>query len=390
MIPPASDRASQPDLPAISTRQSLPFLTPAAERIAGRLKATPTDFQVEEIPAYTPCGTGEHLYLWVEKEDVSAEELTRHVARSLQLPASEIGVAGLKDRRALTRQYISVPARCEGRVDAVGTDRIRVLSRERHGNKLRTGHLRGNRFSIVVRGARPGSLERAEMIAGRLVDRGFPNYFGAQRYGRDGSTLALGWELLKGTRRPRQIPAARRRFLLRLALSAVQSSLFDEALAARLTDGLLHRVLQGDVMQVAASRGVFVVEDAAAEQRRFDEHETVVTGPMFGPKMIEPAGEVAEREAAILAARGVDRAAFGTFHKLTSGTRRPYVVLPGEFSIAEEPEGLRFRFTLPPGVYATTLLREFLLDSSPEGEDDAAADGGAVSDDGTVADDGAA
>jgi len=384
MSSPAFDRASQPDIPAIATRRPLPLLTPAAERIAGRLKATPTDFQVEEIPAYTPCGTGEHLYLWIEKEDVSAEELTRHVARSLQVPASEIGAAGLKDRRALTRQYVSVPARCESRIDSVGTERIRVLSSARHGNKLRTGHLRGNRFSILVRGAPPGGLERAESIAGRLVDRGFPNYFGAQRYGRDGSTLALGWDLLKGTRRPRHIPAARRRFLLRLALSAVQSSLFDEALAARLADGLLHRVLTGDVMQVAASRGVFVVDDAAAEQRRFDEHETVITGPMFGPKMIEPAGEVAEREAAILAARGVDRAAFGSFHKLTSGTRRPYVVRPEEFSIAEEPEGLRFRFTLPPGVYATTLLREFLLDSLPEEEDGATQEGNAAADDGAA------
>src|SRR5580692_3991197 len=115
---------------------SLPFLTADLPGTGGTLKQEPEDFVVEEIPAYEPCGEGEHLFLWMEKQDVSGEELLRHVARRLGISSGDIGMAGIKDRRAITRQWISVPVRCEPLAAQIETERIKVLTSARHGNKL--------------------------------------------------------------------------------------------------------------------------------------------------------------------------------------------------------------------------------------------------------------
>src|SRR5262249_41042307 len=134
----------------------------------------------------------------------------------------------------------------------------------------------------------------------------------------------------------------------------------NDVLAERVSDGLLSTVLPGDVMQVTASGGPFVVTDADTEQRRFETRETVLSGPMFGPHMKQPMGEPATREAPLLPRWGLALDAFSRYSKLTAGTRRAVVIWPGDLRVTCEQDGLRFKFTLPSGVYATTLLREFL------------------------------
>lgn len=342
----------------------LPRRCDAFPLLTGRLKAEPEDFVVEEIPAYPLSGDGEHLFLWIEKRDVPAEQLVRHVARQLNMPARDIGVAGMKDRRAVTRQWLSVPAKLQERVSFIDTDRIRVLRSERHNNKLRTGHLRGNRFEIVLRDVRtpdgtPPSENSVAEVASVIAARGFPNYFGDQRFGHAGETLQLGLDLLSRRKSKRDIPYARRRFLFRLALSAVQSDLFNQALATRLEEHLIDTVLNGDVMEVVATGGKFLVEDAKVEQSRFDAYETVTTGPLFGPKMRQPTGDPALREAAILEQAGLTADAFVGFGDELSGTRRPYLIRPHDLHAVVEEDTLRLQFTLPSGVYATTLLQEW-------------------------------
>jgi tRNA pseudouridine13 synthase len=333
------------------------------------LRVEPEDFFVEEVPAYEPTGSGEHLFLWLEKRNLSADRLIRHVARCLDLPSREVGCAGLKDTRAVTRQYLSVPASCEPKLTGIDSDRVQLLAARHHGNKLRTGHLRGNRFEIRIREPEAGALERARAILAILHQKGVPNYFGPQRFGRDGETGAIGMALLRGERHPAfaRVDRGRRGFLRRLGLSAAQSLLFNECLARRLRDGLLHQLLAGDVCQVCASHGPFLVEDVAREQARFDAREIVPAGPLFGPRMRAAQGEVAQREEEVVREAGLDTTQFAGHGKLLRGARRAYLTWP-ELEVAPEGEDLRVRFTLDRGSYATVVLDEITKAADGESE----------------------
>jgi tRNA pseudouridine13 synthase len=338
---------------------SLPWITGNLPGIGGMSKDRAEDFSVQEIPAYPPEETGDFLFLLVEKTGLSAEQLVSHLARCLNIAHQDVGTAGMKDRQAVTRQMVSVPVRCRPLVESFQHEQIRILEIHRHRHKLRTGHLKGNRFSILLRNVGTNALDQALAIGSEIAKSGVPNFFGEQRFGRDAETLKLGLELLQGTKSPGAIPRARRKFLLRLALSAVQSALFNKALIERMHDRLVHQVIAGDVMQVVASGGPFVVDDAICDQARFDAREIVISGPLFGPKMKQPAGEVAAREARLLADSGIPLEAFDRFSNLTPGTRRPYLIWPDNMRISGEPEGIRLEFTLASGCYATVVLREF-------------------------------
>jgi tRNA pseudouridine13 synthase len=344
---------------------SPPMLTGDLPGLGGRIKMEPEDFDVEEIPAYAPSGAGDFLYLWIEKRDMGAEFFVRQVARRLDIPAGEIGTAGLKDRRAVTRQMVSVPAVAEPRLAQLDGDGIRVLSVGRHANKLRTGHLHGNRFRVLIRDARsdPAALDA---ILARVRLHGLPNWYGPQRFGRDGETLQIGLALLRGEKPVRPVRSA---FLRKLVLSAAQSGLFNHYLSRRLADGLLRTVLPGDVMAKVPFGGMFVAEQVEREQARFDARETVTAGPIFGRKTFAAAQQAATREAETLAALGLARASFGGFGKLLQGTRRHNLIYLDDLAAVWEPPGLRLTFTLPAGSYATVLLREIIkTELSDEGE----------------------
>jgi tRNA pseudouridine13 synthase len=332
-----------------------PLLTADLPGIGGRIKEQVDDFQVEEIPAYPPCGKGEFLYLWIEKRDMGAEFFTRQVARRLDIPASEVGTAGLKDRRAVTTQMVSVPASAEPNLARLEGDGIRVLNVSRHSNKLRAGHLHGNRFRVLVRGA--DATRDSGAIMARLKESGLPNFYGPQRFGRDGETLTLGWQMIRGESVPRH---ARSPFLRKLALSSVQSALFNSYLAQRLADGLLRTVLAGDIMAKYPFGGMFEAEDAVREQARFDAREVVTAGPIFGRKMFPARAEAAAREEHVLAAHGLTREAFLGFGKLFEGTRRHNLVYVDDLALEKVDEGIWFSFSLPAGSYATVLLSEFM------------------------------
>lgn len=342
---------------------SPPLLTADLPGTGGRIKESPEDFEVEEIPAYEPCGSGGFLYLWIEKRGMGAEYFARQLARRLGIAAGDVGTAGLKDRHAVTRQMVSVPEHVEDRLDAVNGDGVQLLKVSRHGNKLRPGHLHGNRFRVLVRGVEAGAADRLAPLLDRLRAKGLPNYYGPQRFGRDGETVLLGLDLLHGKKRER------RSFLRKLALSAVQSALFNHYLGQRLADGLLRRVLTGDVMARWPFGGLFVAEDRDREQARLDARAIVPAGPIFGRKTFAARGEAAEREAAVLTGAGLSAAAFSGFGKLLQGTRRQNFIYLDDITAAAEPDGVRLSFTLPAGSYATVLLREITKNEAAAGDE---------------------
>jgi tRNA pseudouridine13 synthase len=343
---------------------SPPLLTAELPGVGGRIRVRPEDFEVEEVPSYEPCGSGDHLFLWVEKRGMAPEHFARTIAQRLGISPGAVGTAGLKDRHAITRQWVSVPKECEPNVGKLDGDGIRVLKTGRHTNKLKPGHLRGNRFRLLVRDA--DRSVNVDTIHDRIRTQGLPNFYGPQRFGRDGSTVDLGLQCLAG-KAPRRI----RPFLFRFALSAVQSLLFNDYLARRLRDGLFRTVLPGDVMAKWPVGGMFVAKDVAAEQARFDAKETITAGPMFGKKTYPAEGVAVEREAAVLRDNGMSPASFAGFGKLVLGTRRHNLVYLDDLAAAWEPDGLRLSFTLPAGSYATVLLAEVM--KTPIA-DDAAAD----------------
>lgn len=344
-------------------------LTDELPGTGGALKTVPDDFIVEEIPAYPPSGEGYHLFLTVEKRGISTQEMLRRIARALDLPTTALGAAGQKDQQAVTRQVVSVPL---GDIDPVRAANLvledergngaRVLSAARHRHKLRTGHLRGNRFLITLRGVHPDAEARARAILDRLAASWLPNYFGEQRFGRGAENLARGRALLRGELRERD------RFKRRFLLSAYQAALYNHFLALRMTEGTLHRVISGEVLQVVGSSGLFRCEEheLVANQARLEQRQIVPTGPMFGSALFQPTPDspAAEREQHVLDEEGLTLSAFAPFGKLAEGTRRPLLVrieAPSiEAATLDDGPALRLSFTLPSGSYATVLLDEIM------------------------------
>lgn len=341
---------------------SLPYLTSELPGIGGVLRSTDEDFAVDEEPAYAPSGAGDHVFARIEKRGLTTPEAVRAIAGALGVKEREIGVAGMKDRHAVTTQWLSLPPPVtpEG-ARALELGGVRILEAARHPHKLRTGHVRGNRFRIRVRGLGGDAGElarRAREILDRLAEPpGAPNWYGEQRFGRGGDNAARGRELVLGTRR-----LGRERRMDRLMISALQSELFNAWLAARVADGLYRRAVPGDVLHKRGG-GLFDCTAPEVDEPRLVAGEVVATGPMFGDRMRRPAdGTVAAaREDAILEGAGLGRDAFAGVRALAEGTRRDAAVALGGVAVAAADDGtLEVAFTLPGGAYATVIMREVM------------------------------
>lgn len=325
------------------------------------LKFTPSPetFVVEEIAAYEPVGAGEHTFLWIEKRGLTTMDAVRRLARLLGVDARDVGYAGLKDRSAVTRQWVSIPRVDPERARLIAEPDLAVLQASRHGNKLRTGHLRGNRFEIVVvLAASDEAALRARLES--LAAGGVPNRFGEQRFGAAGDNAAVGLAILRGERRERD------HRLRKLLLSAAQSAVFNRALELRAAGGL-RSVLAGDVLQKVASGGLFITEDVAVDQARVDAGELAITGPMPGGREKEPPPGTPARavEDQALADVGATREDFERAGRDLPGARRPFLVpltlgdppvQPDPAPVGPEEVALRLRFSLPAGSYATVVV----------------------------------
>lgn len=398
--------------------------------IGGVLKERPTDFVVHELPAYEPCGDGEHVLVEIEKTGLSTFDAIDHIARRLNVPRRDIGYAGMKDTQAVTRQWLSVRGVKPEQLNDVATEKIKVLFAELHCNKLRVGHLRGNRFSIKVRQTDPMKVVTLTPALKILAARGMPNYFGEQRFGRRNRNHLLGAALLSGDlsklfslllggaqadvdseeeRRARtafeagDIGAAlhlwprrdrdERAALVRLKdgkspeqalaamdvrvkdlwLSAFQSHGFNAVVASRIEG--IDSLVAGDIAFKHDNGACFAVENLEEEQPRAAAFAISPTGPLIGPRMAKPTAEAARIEKRALIDTGLNEDAVETLYSglpvqspggvlSLPGARRPLRVQPTELSadagMDEHGPYIHVGFCLPPGAYATVLLRELM------------------------------
>lgn len=335
------------DLEAFRFRWSeLPPLSAELPGSGGRIREVPEDFIVEERPLYLPEGSGSHAYAWVEKRGLTTRDLVVALLRE-GLKEQEIGVAGLKDKHAITRQWLSVPNRHAAALESLsGLEGVRVLTTSRHRNKLGIGHLRGNRFTVRVRG---GDAERAAAVLSILEAEGVPNYFGPQRFGRFGSNAVDGLKLIRGE----HVPGGHR--LKRFFLSALQSQLFNHMLAARLARGLYGQVVVGDWAKKRETGGVFVVE-TELENERARRGEISATLPLYGKKVRPSAGAAGVLEGETLAHFGLRWSEFSA----RKGSRRPSRIFLEETRLIPEADGYTLAFSLQKGSFATGVLREVM------------------------------
>ena len=321
--------------------------------LSARMRSTPEDFLVEEIDAFEPSGSGEHLLLTVEKRGMNTAFAAATIARWAGIPEMGVGYAGLKDRHAVTRQRFSVhlPGRESPDPALLETPDLRILHSERHNRKLPRGALAGNRFALVLReveGDRADIQTRLEAIAGR----GVPNYFGEQRFGRGGDNIANALAMFAGRRVRRE-----QRTML---LSAARSELFNRVLAARVDAGCWDIGLDGEVWMLDGSRSVFGPEPLTAdlEERaaRFDIHPTA---PLWGRGALRSTGAARAMETIALDSEDTRLLRAGLEAAGLKQERRATRLLPvGLHWEWLDQNVLGLRFELPPGTYATVVLSE--------------------------------
>lgn len=341
-----------------------PFIPPRTvdiEPCGGALGSDPEHFIVEEIPAYTPSGEGEHIYLWVEKRGLTTPDVAKRIAEQAGLRERDVGYAGLKDKHAITRQWFSIVSKAENADSWDLGSGARILEATRHANKIRTGHLIGNRFSLTLVGIR--SPERAASICEVISTKGIVNYFGPQRFGHEGRNVerALSWLEQEAGGQGRDRSRSRRRggrFENKMYPSVIQSEVFNRYASRRV---LLPQVLLlGEVVRLAGTGSHFVVEDLAQELPRKESGDLVLTGPIFGPKGRQADADAARLEREILDEVGMTTDLVEALGRAAPGTRRDLLVRPDGMQMRREGEDdIVVDFSLPAGSYATEVARQF-------------------------------
>jgi tRNA pseudouridine13 synthase len=331
----------------------LPYIT-NEPGIGGKLRQKPEHFRVEEIPVYLPTGEGSHLYINITKTLLSTKEALEKISLALQIPAYEIGVAGLKDKYAVTTQTISI--NLEGKKltneeisEKIQKTGIKINWMKLHTNKLKPGHLLGNKFEIIISEAK--DIKTAEKTASILRKTGIPNFYGEQRFGVEKNNAEKGLAILKGELNVQD------RWLKRLLLSSYQSYLFNLYLSERIKLGNFDKLILGDICKKSDTGGLFSVENLENEQKRFDVGEISFTGPMFGKKLWFAESESGEFEKQILKESGLSEE---EINRLGEGLRRAGRIFLKDLSIEKTEEGIKICFALPKGSFATIVLREFM------------------------------
>ena len=338
-----------------NTLNNLPLATSELPGIKGVIKAKPEHFIVEEVMPYMPCGEGEHVFVTLKRSGWNTVDMARLIQKEMGIKKHDMGWGGRKDRHAVVTQTFSIRydintdlGEITGRLAGLPFE---ILSVKRHKNKIKTGHVKTNRFTLIVSKTGEQALARADAVAALLKKKGLPNFYGPQRFGNNFQNLLPACRLFSGRHhgKNRKNP---------FMVSVLQSALFNIWLKERMDTGCFKSIILGDVARKTDTGGLFIVDDMESDALRFSNREIVYTGPVFGFKM-KPSRDIAgSTESALMDRFGLTPESFRKFR--APGTRRPAILYIEDLEVKEAEEGLRFRFTLPSGAYATTVMREFI------------------------------
>ena len=318
-----------------------------------RIRTTPEDFRVEELDAFEASGSGEHLLLTIEKRGMNTAFAAKRIAQWAGVAESAIGQAGMKDRHAVTVQRFSVwlPRRIAPDIDALRSDELRVLGHDWHSRKLPRGALAGNRFRLLLRRVE-GDREAVDARLQQIATKGVPNYFGEQRFGRGGANVAKAAAMFAGRRVKREERS--------MLLSAARAELFNRVLDARVANATWNAALEGEVWMLDGSRSVFGPEPmSVALQARLEAFDIHPSGPLWGEGELRSTVEAAACELRAMEGDIALRLRTGLEKAGLKQERRALRLRPGALEwewLASDI--LMLTFALPPGCYATTMLRE--------------------------------
>ena len=321
--------------------------------ISGSLRDQPADFFVEENLGFEPEGEGEHVFLWIEKTDINTQQLAGDIARLAKLPTRQVSYAGMKDRRAVTRQWFSVHLPGQDNIDwqALNSDQVRLLKQVRHLRKLRRGAHRGNRFVITINNVSGDTSQLASAVA-TIARRGVPNFFGEQRFGYGGSNLMRARQLFSGQFKPKKHQRG-------LYLSAARAYLFNQVLAQRVEANNWDQLTSGELLMLNGSHSVFAQGDTIDLDARLLDGDIHLTGPLYGKSgSLAPTAEVAAMEADIL--RATPDFTAGLLQAGLKAERRALRLLPVDLQVQLSERQLTLSFALPTGCFATALVRELV------------------------------
>ena len=329
----------------------LAYLQKTPPKQTALLKAECADFVVKEQLGYDMSGDGEFVAVKVCKTDCNTLFVGEQLAKFAGISARNMSYAGLKDRKAVTEQWFSLqmPGQPTPDFSQFSLEGVEILDVTRHQRKIRIGSLQGNHFEILLR-----NTEETDELKERLdflAKNGFPNYFTEQRFGRDGNNLtqALCWANGEINVKDRN----KRSFYL----SAARSEIFNLIVAKRIELGLAQQVLNGDILQLNGSHSWFMVdksEDLAQLQQRLAQQDVLLTAPLIGEEeksAVDFEHEIFAQHQALFSLMRQER---------MKAARRPILMQPQQFQWQFEPNGLRLKFYLPAGSYATALIRELV------------------------------
>ncbi|HAT6808460.1 TPA: tRNA pseudouridine(13) synthase TruD [Legionella pneumophila] len=317
-------------------------------------KLCPEDFQVNELFEGQFSGEGEHIVLKIEKKGLTTEQVIKSLASLINKPIKLISYAGLKDKQALTTQWLSIhaPGEVIEGIETLEAPGWKILECTRHNKKLRPGFLSGNHFTITLRNVSNETdlIHRIEQI--KL--KGVPNYFGEQRFGRDGGNLIKAEEILVQGRKVKD------RFLKGMYFSAARSWLYNLILSRRVKESSWNLPLLGDVIQLVGSNSVFVNDKSLDEQLL----------QRIGEKDVSPASPLPGRSKNLVkgTALQIINEVYAEWSAWLDGLEkngleeawRANILYAEQIEYRINQGTVELSFVLPAGAYATVVLRELV------------------------------